>query len=116
MVDKITLIMVPGFMCDARLFAPQLAALRETFDIRVLTPQANATSMAALAHDLLHQSPAKLALLGLSMGAIVAMEAIKLAPERITKLALFDCSPFADTPENSVERRRQIKLVQDGML
>lgn len=108
--------MVPGFMCDARLFAPQLAALRDTHDVRIVNPPAHAISVNAMARDLLSQSPKTFAVLGLSMGAIVAMELIKLAPKRISRLALFDCNPFADTPANSAERQRQIKLVEEGML
>ena len=111
-----TLIMIPGFMCDERLFEPQIRALGQRYDIRVICPDASETDMAQIAQSVLQGAPETFALFGLSMGAIIAMEVVKKAASRVERLALFDCNALPDTPENSVERNRQIELVSAGHL
>ena len=54
--------------------------------------------MAALAAEVLADAPPRFALLGLSMGGILAMEIARQAPDRVERLALLDTNPFAETP------------------
>jgi pimeloyl-ACP methyl ester carboxylesterase len=79
------LLLIPGLICDGRVFAATTAAF----------PQASALpawgamdSLPAMAQRLLAAAPPRFALLGHSMGARVALEAYAQAPERITRLAL----------------------------
>jgi pimeloyl-ACP methyl ester carboxylesterase len=48
-----------------------------------------ASDMATLAEQVLDAAPDRFALAGLSMGGIVAMEVIRQAPHRVTRLALW---------------------------
>ena len=109
------LVLLPGMMCDARLFAPQVAEFAAKRQI-VAMPMTGKTSTKELAEDILLDAPERFALLGLSMGGIVAMEIIKYAPERVTRLALLDTNPMADAPERKLIRDQQIKRVQAGEL
>ena len=102
-------------MCDARLFAPQLAAFSHQRAVMV-APLADHDSVGLLAKQVLAIAPEKFALLGLSMGGIVAMEVIRQAPARISRLALFDTNPFAELPEVSANREPQIEAVGRGEL
>jgi pimeloyl-ACP methyl ester carboxylesterase len=109
------LVLLPGMMCDARLFAPQVAALsaRRTVQVAALTGHA---TMAALAAEVLRDAPPRFALAGLSMGGIVAMEMSAQAPERIERLALLDTNPLAERPEVQARRGPQMAAVQAGRL
>ena len=106
---------LPGMMCDARLFALQLAALSAWHPVMVgnLT---GADSMAALARQVLDAAPPRFALAGLSMGGIVAMEVLAQAPERVAAVALIDTNHLAERPETQAARAGQIAQVQAGGL
>ena len=88
---------LPGFMCDARLFEPQMAHLFQfghACQFVALDRQDSIGDMAAFA---LAQSDDPLVLVGLSMGGIVALEAVRQAPERVSALALLNATPFEDS-------------------
>ncbi|AUH34249.1 alpha/beta fold hydrolase [Paracoccus tegillarcae] len=109
------LVLLPGMMCDARLFAPQIAALGLDRTLH-LPPIAGHATMAALAAEVLAHAPPRFALAGLSMGGIVAMEVLAQAPDRIERLALLDTNPRAELPEVQARRAPQIAAVQAGQL
>ena len=108
------LVLIPGFMCDRRLFGPQIARIGRERQVLSLMPAGN--SIAGMAQNLLAAAPSRFALGGLSMGGIIAMEVHSQAPERIERLALMDTTPFADAPENFATRTRQIADVKAGKL
>lgn len=120
------LILLPGMMCDERLFAPQISALSTSSptststsskqrEVKVLS-LTGYDSIQKLAESIFQQAPPKFALAGLSMGGIVAMEMMRQMPERITRLALLDTSPLAETPEVSANRDIQMSKVKNGKL
>ena len=105
------LIWLPGMMCDARLFGPQVAALGGT-----VFPAHALDTMQALAADVLRDAPDRFALAGLSMGGILAMEVLRQAPERVARLALLDTNPLAETDAVKARRAPQIAAVEAGGL
>ena len=111
----IPLVLLPGMMCDARLFAPQIAALsaRRSITVAALTER---DSISGLAEAVLAEAPPKFAVAGLSMGGIVAMEVLHQAPERVAGVALLDTNPLAERPELAEARAAQIEAVQAGRL
>lgn len=109
------LLLLPGMMCDDRLFGPQAAAFgdeREVFHGDIT----GASDMSTLAGQVLDEAPDRFALAGLSMGGIVAMEVVRQAPERVTRLALLDTNPRAELPEVKARRAPQIEAVRAGGL
>jgi pimeloyl-ACP methyl ester carboxylesterase len=112
---KDPLVLLPGMMCDARLYGPQIDAFSHERSITV-APLGDHDTVAVLARDVLDAAPAHFALAGLSMGGIVAMEVIRQAPERITRLALLDTNPKAETDAVAQFREPQIAKVMDGKL
>jgi pimeloyl-ACP methyl ester carboxylesterase len=109
------LIMLPGMMCDERLFTPQIEVLSTEHEVRVASI-CNYSTIQQLAAAVLADAPATFALAGLSMGGIVAMEICAQAPNRVEKLALMDTNPKAELDEVKQKREPQIKSVTAGKL
>jgi pimeloyl-ACP methyl ester carboxylesterase len=109
------LLLLPGMMCDARLFAPQLAAFSAERAVQV-APLVRQDSMDGLAAEVLAHAPPRFALAGLSMGGIVAMAIVSQAPERVAGLALLDTNPLAEAPEVRARRPAQIARARAGDL
>ncbi|UWR83625.1 alpha/beta fold hydrolase [Phaeobacter inhibens] len=109
------LLLLPGMMCDARLFQPQVAALSGHVPL-MTAPIGQGDSMAALAQAILEIAPPQFAVAGLSMGGILAMEIIRQAPERILGAALMDTNPRAEAPEVQARREPQIAAARAGRL
>lgn len=110
---KTPLVLLPGLLCDERLWRHQVEHLRDIADI-VVAELTESDSMNGMARSVLEQSPERFALAGLSMGGYVAQEVMRAAPERVTHLALLDTSARADTPEQTQARRKLVKLARDG--
>mgnify|MGYP000580849445 CR=1 FL=1 len=109
------LVLLPGMMCDARVFGPQIAELSAEMAVMV-APVTQGERVEEIASGLLDQLPKRFALAGLSMGGIVAMELLRRAPDRITRIALMDTNPLAETPVIAANREPQIVKVRSGRL
>lgn len=110
---KEPLVLLPGMMCDARLFGPQIAEL--SCDTAVMVaPVTKGERIEEIASTLLDILPKRFALAGLSMGAVVAMEILRRAPDRVTRIALMDTHPLAETPVIAANREPQIVKVRSG--
>ncbi|WP_370401025.1 alpha/beta fold hydrolase [Sulfitobacter sp. JB4-11] len=109
------LVLLPGMMCDARLFGPQIAELSSEMPVMV-APVSHGERIEEIASNLLGALPARFALAGLSMGGIVAMEILRRAPDRVSRLALMDTNPLAETPVVAANREPQIVKVRSGRL
>jgi pimeloyl-ACP methyl ester carboxylesterase len=113
--ERCPLIMLPGSLCDARLFGPQLAALRHR-SVAVGNVGA-ADSVQAIAAQVLRRAPGRFALAGLSMGGIVAFEVWRQAPQRVAGLALLDSTFQPESAEVAARRLEEIDLVaREGTL
>jgi len=93
-------VFLPGMMCDARLFAPQLADLSRDMAVTV-APVTGGDRIEEIASGLLDVLPQRFALAGLSMGGIVAMDILRRAPDRVTRIALMDTNSLAETPQSA---------------
>ncbi|MES0885380.1 alpha/beta fold hydrolase [Roseibium sp. SCP14] len=109
------LVLLPGMMCDARLYGPQIAAFSGSVPLH-LSPITEHETVEALAADILAQTPPRFALAGLSMGGIIAMEVLRQGPERVERLALLDTNPRAELEEVQQRREPQIARVRAGGL
>ncbi|SNR69031.1 alpha/beta fold hydrolase [Paracoccus sediminis] len=102
----LALVLIPGMMCDARMWG----AIPDALDPRPIhhALPVGADSMAGIADAILAAAPPHFALAGLSMGGIVAMEMLARQPGRIDRLALLDTNPRAELPEVQTRRAPQI--------
>lgn len=106
------LVLIPGMMCDARMWGGFSAAPRPMIHALPIGHE----TIKALAATLLATAPPRFALAGLSMGGIVAMEILAQAPDRVERLALLDTNPRAETPQAQAKRAPQIAKALAGGL
>ncbi|MEM1365010.1 MAG: alpha/beta fold hydrolase [Pseudomonadota bacterium] len=109
------LILLPGLMCDTRVFRPQFNEFNSQLRFKVADLSKDA-SVPGMAMRVLSSAPPTFSLLGLSMGGIVAMEIIKRAPRRVTRIALLDTNYKAEAREVADNRIRQINMAYAGQL
>lgn len=113
-----TVLMLPGLLCDRRLWRDQAESLAATHRCIVpdLTLDDRIAAMATRALAAVPEGP--IAVLGLSMGGYVALEimrqAVQHATGRVTHLCLMDTSARADTPEQTRRRRGLLALSESG--
>ena len=105
--------LVPGLLCDARLWRHQVDHLADLAE-PVVADVTRGSSVAEMAGAVLDAAPERFSLAGLSMGGYVALEIMRVAPERVDRLALLDTSARPDTPEQSEARRALIHLAKNG--
>jgi pimeloyl-ACP methyl ester carboxylesterase len=115
MTQGLPLVLVPGLLCSARLYAPQIAALWPFGQVAVADHRRD-DDIAAVAARILSAAPPRFALTGLSMGGYIAFAMLRQAPERIAKLALLDTSARPETPEQTAPRHALITMAESGRL
>ena len=112
------LVLLPGTLCDERLFTPLITRLARSFDpqsfsaLTVMT--ADHGTLRAMAEAVLSAAPPRFALLGFSLGGLIALEIAVRAPERLVGLALVNVNP-APVPPDSFAIRRQAVLEAQAM-
>ena len=113
MTERIPLVLVPGLLCDAALWAHQARHLGDIADISVAETTQDET-MADMARRVLERAPSSFALAGLSMGGYVSLEIMRQAPERVRRLALLDTAAIADDADKRAQRQDLIALAETG--
>jgi pimeloyl-ACP methyl ester carboxylesterase len=94
-----TTVLLPGMGCSERLWAD--LALEQA-----LTPRLTEPSLTDQVSRLLDELPSRFALVGLSLGAVVAMALTRTAPERVRRLVLLSTNPYAPTEQQLRDWRR----------
>ncbi len=89
MNDHELVILVPGLVCDARVWRDQIEGLARLCPVQVAS-HGTLDSLGRMAERILDTAPARFALAGHSMGGRVALEVLARAPERVTRVALLD--------------------------
>jgi pimeloyl-ACP methyl ester carboxylesterase len=115
MSEPLPMVLIPGLLCTARLYAEQIPVLWRFGPVMIADHRRDDTA-AAIAARILAAAPPRFALAGLSMGGYLALEVMRQAPDRVARLALLDTNARADPPETSERRQRQIELAQNGRL
>ena len=80
----------------------------------MVAPVTKGERIEEIASTLLDILPARFALAGLSMGAVVPMEILRRAPDRLIRIALLNTHPLAETPVIAANREPQIVKVRSG--
>jgi pimeloyl-ACP methyl ester carboxylesterase len=108
-------VLVPGLASDARVFAPQFAALSRGRAVHVACISEEIT-IEDMARAVLADAPPRFALAGHSLGGIVALEIQRRAPDRVARLALLASDCLSDTPAVASTREDLIVAARAGRL
>jgi len=113
-MKKTALVLIPGLLCDAQLWRPQVENLADIADVWV-ADHTRSDTMSGVAGDVLADAPfASFALAGLSMGGYIALEIMRQAPQRVARLALLDTTARSELPEQTQRRLEFIALAERG--
>ncbi|KRI01242.1 alpha/beta fold hydrolase [Curvibacter sp. PAE-UM] len=109
-----TLMLLPGLNCDAAVWAPQVAALQGQANC-VIPAWGLRDSLPAMAQQVLDEAPTeRFCVAGHSMGGRVALEVMRLAPQRVERLALLDTGthPLAAGEAGEKEKAGRMALLK----
>ncbi len=103
---KQPLLLLPGLLNDTTLWQAQLHALADIAHCHVGDLTRHDT-LQATAEAVLADAPPRFALAGFSLGGYIAQQILRIAPQRVTHLALLDTSFKPDSPERAAQRQAQ---------
>lgn len=112
-MNKEPLVLLPGLLCDDAVWVQQRDALAHRAEAYV-PDYGLLSSIEGMARKVLADAPFKtFSLAGHSMGGRVALEVLRLAPERVRRLALLDTGyePIAAGEAGAQEREKRMKLL-----
>ena len=109
------LVLIPGLMADARLFLPQIVQLGAERAMQVVLPTKGET-VEQMSEAILPGLPEKFALLGHGLGGDVALDLIRRAGDRVTRVILMATDPLAEPPQTAAARESRIVAAKSGRL
>jgi len=105
-------VLLPGFLCDQTVWKQQIAGLADVAEATCVEWGPEHTSIGVMAEAVLQAAPERFALAGHSMGGRVAFQVYRLAPERVTRFAIFntgaDARPAGAAGEEEERKRRAL--------
>jgi len=107
------LVLLPGLLCDQTVWQGQIEALRDVATCTCMD-WGRLDSIAAMAELVLRAAPERFSLAGHSMGGRIAFQVVRLAPQRVARLALFNTGADAKPPgaAGEEEERKRRALLQ----
>ena len=110
------LLLIPGNMCDERLWEPVAGWLKAAGHAVLHAPRLDQGSIERMAEAALAVHDGLIVAVGFSMGAIIAGEMACRSSNRIAALGLIAFNASADLPERAAVRPRQQAEVREGRL
>lgn len=109
-MSHVPVLILPGLLEDADAFEALIGGMSDIATTMV-ADMTRAETIAALARGALEQAPAEpFVLAGHSMGGYVALEIMRVAPRRVSKLVLLNTHARPDSAESTENRRRLMAL------
>ncbi|WP_126623149.1 alpha/beta fold hydrolase [Oceaniglobus ichthyenteri] len=109
------LVLLPSFMADARIWGAQIETFSQTHAIH-LAHVGYEGSVEDMAEMALVGAPETFSLAGHGLGAMVAIEMLRRAPERVRRIALMSTNCLSETPPAAAERDLRIARAKAGRL
>lgn len=106
---------IPGILCDARIFLPQIVHLGAKQAIQIAVP-AQGETVEQMSESILATAPAKFALVGCGLGGDVALDILRRDMDRVTRVALISTDPLAEAPAAAAAREARIVAAKSGRL
>ncbi len=109
------LFLLTGLLCDRTVWRHQIRDLAD-IAVPVVPDYRECDSLPKMAEKALLNAPDRFAIAGHSMGARVALEMFRLAPERVSRIALLDTSVTPVAPGEPELRGKLVEAVRrDGI-
>ena len=108
------LVLIPGLLNNEKLWTKQIQGLEDMARVHVACTMGGDESTVHMAQRILDEAPFRFSLGGLSMGGYIALEIMKIAPERVNRLALLNTQAQMDTKQKKAIRRQIIAASQTG--
>lgn len=108
-------VLIPGFMADARSFMPQIARLGADRPVVLLGPGLGDT-VEKIAADVAPKLPPRFALVGHGLGGNLAIEILRKRPEAVSRIALIATDPLPETPQLAAEQEALLVAAKTGNL
>jgi len=103
------IVLVPGIGNNARLWSHQAQTLANEYEV-VIADYSGAESIEEMADRVVAQvTAASFSLVGFSLGGYVALQLMRSAAARVSRLALISTSPYADTEASKKNRDSLIR-------
>jgi pimeloyl-ACP methyl ester carboxylesterase len=109
---KQPLLLLSGLLCDETVWADIPRRLADMADSRVIS-FSGCSSITGMAEHVLSVAPERFAVAGHSMGGRVALEVIRLARERVLRLALLNTGVHTVRDGEPQSRGRLLRLAQE---
>ncbi|MBN8632559.1 MAG: alpha/beta hydrolase [Rhodobacterales bacterium] len=109
------LVLIPGFMADARSFMPQLARLGADRPVILVGPGLG-DSLEKITADIAPHLPPRFALVAHGLGGNIAIEILRKRPEAVTRVALIATDPLPETPQLAAEQEALLVAAKTGHL
>lgn len=107
------LVLIPGLLCNSRLWSAQIAALSAHADIYVPNIVGQ-TTIPQMASGILDSVRGRFSLAGFSLGSQVALQIMELAADRIDRLALLSATHGGLLPPVQEALRKAILTIERG--
>jgi pimeloyl-ACP methyl ester carboxylesterase len=112
MSSRPTLCLLPGLLCDATVWGPQIEAFGGGAEIRIPDFWGQ-SSFEEMARRTLAETTGPLSVVGHSMGGRVALEMWRLEPGRIERLALLDTGFHGPLPQEEPQRMALVRVAYE---
>lgn len=106
------LLLIPGTLCDARMFARQSRALRSSAVVHC-ADYTHLRDVSSWIDRLLKRLPPTFSVAGFSLGGLLALEMLRRAPQRIDRVALISSNAQAASPKGARRSAWLHKLWQE---
>ncbi|MEN8836689.1 MAG: alpha/beta fold hydrolase [Celeribacter marinus] len=107
-------VFLAGFLADGRVFADQVSDLSREYAVMV-APLVGA-SVTEMADHVLAHAPPRFAIAGHDLGASVAAEVLRRAPDRVERIALICANAQSEPPNAAAAREPRMVRARSGRL
>ena len=113
MTNTLAVLILPGHLCNSRLFSYQIDALRNLAEVTIADLY-RYDDIAMMAASIIKDMPHRFAVLANSMGGAVAFEIVRQCSERVIGLALVGTTARPESRAQRKFRQVALKLAQEG--
>ncbi len=108
------ILFIPGLMQDARAFLPQIVGLGTRHPAQIYVPVQD--QVERMSEDALAHAPSRFVLVGHGLGGDVALDILRRAPDRVTRLILLATDPLSENPQTAAAREARMVAARAGRL